>query len=241
MPVYNGEKFLKDAILSILNQTYRNFELIIINDASTDSTMDVINSFHDKRIKLLINSSNLGVAKSLNKGLKKAKGEYIARCDADDINLEKRFEIQVRFLEHNKDYVLVGSNFEFINSSGKIIKDWDKKINSIFPVQKNLPLSDRDIRRKMLFRNQILHPSTMFRRKAVLKAGCYKEIFNGAEDYELWFRMLKIGKFQNLADCLVQRRWHQNAIATKNHLKIEILALFIRIFNLPSFLNRAID
>ena len=102
MPVYNCEKFLKKAIDSILNQTFDNFEYIIINDGSTDNTLNIIKSYKDKRIKIINNSKNLGISRSLNKGIRQAKGEYIARHDSDDISDLNRFKLQLEYLGKKK-------------------------------------------------------------------------------------------------------------------------------------------
>ncbi len=114
MPVYNSSGYLSDAIESILSQTYSDFEFIIIDDASTDNSIEIIYSYHDPRIVLLKNDINLGVTHSLNKGIKHARGKYIARMDADDIALPQRIELQVDFLEKNPEFILVGSFFEVI-------------------------------------------------------------------------------------------------------------------------------
>src|SRR5579862_9611696 len=172
LPVYNSDRFIRQSVQSILNQTFRDFELIIIDDGSKDKTEEILKSFKDKqslrdkslkRIKIIKNPKNLGVAKSLNIGLKESKGEYVARCDADDINIKDRFKKQVNFLDKHPDYVLVGSQAELINNS-------DKKISDT-----NLPVADKEIRKMMFIRNPILHPSVVFRRKALEKAGFYNE------------------------------------------------------------------
>lgn len=224
MPVFNGEKYLKQAIESILNQTFKYFELIIVNDASTDKTEKIIKSFTDKRIKLINNQKNLGVAKSLNIGLKKAKGSYIARMDTDDISMAKRLEKQVEFLKKNPKVVLVGSQCSWINFKGQ-------KINGF-----KVATDDLIIRKKMFIRNQFHHASVMFKKKDVLKLGGYKHLFNGAEDYELWFRFSDLGKLYNLPEELISRRLYNEAISSKKHFKIEIIALIIRLKNLPKLI-----
>ena len=110
MPVYNGEKYLQEAIESILNQTFKDFEFIIINDGSTDKTLEIIKSFTDPRIKL-ITQENRGIIYSLNKGITESRGKYIARMDADDISLPERLEKEYRFLEQNPNYGIVGTTF----------------------------------------------------------------------------------------------------------------------------------
>ena len=220
MSTFNNENYLKEAISSVLKQTYKNFELIIIDDASIDKTPQILRRIKDKRVRIFRNKKNIGLAKSLNLGLKKAKGELIARCDSDDINIPSRFEKQVRFLDKNRDYILVGSNFDIIDTNGK-------EIGGV-----TLPESDKEIRRKIIIRNPILHPAIIYRRKRILGIGGYREFFNGAEDYDLFFRCLKVGKIHNLQENLVRRRWHSDAITRKKHLKIEFIALIVRLVNL---------
>ncbi len=223
MPVFNSEKYLKQSVKSVLNQTYKDFEFIIINDGSTDKTLSIIKTFKDSRIKIISNKKNLGVAKSLNLGLKKSKGEYVARFDGDDISFPDRFETQVNFLNKNKEYVLVGSQADLIDGKGNLIR------------KTSLPESDLKIRNKIIFRNPIIHPSVMFRKNVVFYLKGYREIFNGAEDYDLWFRLLKFGKFKNFSTPLIKRRWHSEVVTQKNHIRIELKALFVRIVNLLNY------
>lgn len=221
MPVYNGEKYIKDSIKSILNQTFKDFELIIINDGSTDKTLKIIEQFKEKRIFLYNNKKNLGVAKSLNVGLKLAKGKYIARIDADDLNYPNRFEIQVKFLNQNPEYVLIGSNADWIDRKGNLIPGFKVKLN------------DSELRKWMFFRNQFFHSSVMFRSSAVKLLGYYNEVLNGVEDYDLWFKMLRIGKVANISKSLIKRRIHENVVTKNKHFKIELLAIIVRLINLP--------
>ncbi len=225
MPVYNSEKYLDKALESILSQSFKDYELIIIDDGSNDGTNEIISRIKDKRTKVITNKKNLGVAKSLNIGLKRAKGEYTARCDSDDINDKDRFKIQVNFLDKNKDYVLVGSSFEIIDEKGR-------KIGETM-----LPETDEEIKRKILIRNPILHPSVIYRRKVALKVGGYREFLNGVEDYDLFFRLLRSGKLHNLREKLVKRRWHKNVVTRKSHIKVELLALLVRLLNLGYVTN----
>ena len=146
MPVYNGEKYLKEAIDSILNQTFSDFEFIIVNDCSSDNTEDIIKSYKDNRIVYLKNEENSGVATTLNRGLDIAKGEYIARMDADDISLPKRFEKQVDFMDKNKNCIICGSNTELFGAiSGRTY----------------VPLTDSAIRATVIFSSPFTHPTVM--------------------------------------------------------------------------------
>lgn len=221
MSVYNGMPFLKEAVQSILNQTYKDFEFIIVDDASTDGTWKYLNSLQDQRIKLIKNSKNLGLASSLNIGMKAAKGEYIARMDADDISLPDRFEKEAHFLNSHKDYVLVGSQVQWVSEHGEPIDGFD------------VPQSDDEIRKKFIIRNQIHHATVMFRKSIVSRLGLYRAFLNGVEDYDLWFRIMNKGKVFNLPERLERRRVHPKAVTKVNHLKVELLALIVRIINLP--------
>lgn len=127
MPAYNGEKYIGDAIESVLNQSYDNFELIIVEDKSTDNTLEVIQKYIDSRLFLYLNSQNRGIAYSTNLGIAKSKGKYIALLDDDDIALKRRLEWQVNFLEEHKDIDIVGGRSALIDSEGKFIR-YDKEL-----------------------------------------------------------------------------------------------------------------
>lgn len=225
MPLYNNAKFIEESVESVLQQTYKNFELIIIDDCSKDGSIKRIEKYQDPRIKIIRNNKNIGVAKSLNKGLGIAKGEYIARCDSDDVNLPQRLNKQLKFLSKHKDCIVVGSNALLINERGR-------KVGVT-----NQPQTDPDIRKNILIRNPIIHPSTMYRRDLISKIGSYRAFFNGVEDYDLWFRVINRGKIYNMGEILIKRRIHKNVITRKNHLKIEVMAIVLRLLNINKFLR----
>lgn len=226
MPVYNGGKYIKKSVNSILNQSFKDFELIVINDGSIDETSKFLKTVKDKRLKVINNHENLGLVPSLNKGLKVAKGQYIARADADDINDPKRFEKQVNFLEQHLDYCLVGSAADLIDEKGK-------KIGI-----ESYSLSDSEIRVELLKRNCIIHPTAMMRTDAVRNVGGYRNFFNkGAEEYDLWFRMIKTGKVQNLPEKLIKRRFYKLSYSRKNHIRVEFMAILARLAYLSRFKN----
>lgn len=204
MPVYNGEKYLRDAIESVLNQTYKNFEFIIINDGSTDNSRVIIESYSDNRIILINNKSNIKLIKSLNMGLEIAKGKYVARMDCDDICSPDRLCKQLSFLEKNRDVCLIGSNFKLIDSSGKFIS------NFLFPQNHNL------LCWSLCFYSPICHPSVMFRKDVVCSIGGYNMKCLHAEDYDLWYRLSKNNKIANLPDFLLYLRKHQNNVSLTN-------------------------
>ena len=161
MSVYNGSRFLREAIESILNQTFYDFEFIIINDGSTDRTAEILATYQDKRIRIVRNSDNIGLTKSLNEGLKLARGKYIARQDADDISLPKRLERQISYLEAQPDIALLGTWANSIDERGKIL--WEMR-----------PPSDPSLLRwSMLFNNNMIHSSVMFNAAKAMDIGGY--------------------------------------------------------------------
>ena len=198
-PVYNCEKYLTQAIDSILNQTFTDFEFIIINDGSTDGSLAIIESYcqKDSRIKLINNLENLGFVRPLNQGLKSAQGKYIARFDGDDISLPTRLEKQFTFLEDNQDIFLIGGQ-------GIVIDEDGIELTKI-----SCPIQVDDVKRTLLKNNCLIHPSIMFRNKNVF----YREKFKAAEDYDLYLRLLSAGyKISNLSEVLVKYRQRSDSI-----------------------------
>lgn len=209
MSVYNCEKYLKYAVDSILNQTYKDFEFIIINDGSTDKSREILESYKDDRIKLF-NNKNKGLTKSLNEAIGYSKGEYIARIDADDIALPERFEKQVKFLDSNPEIVMCGTWADFINEDGEILREFRR------------PVTDRDIKREIVFHNPFIHPSVMMRKSVFDKIGLYDESFRHAQDYELWTRIVTKFKTANIPEKLLRYRLLKEGITQSNNLKIRI-------------------
>lgn len=192
LPVYNGEKYLREAIDSVLAQTYKNFELLIINDGSTDKTDAIIRSYNDARIRYIQNKTNLKLIITLNKGIRMAKGKYIARMDADDLSHPKRLAKQIAFLDTHPDYGLVGSLFALIDTNREIHEIGGAKL-----------LEDEDLKMGMLFANIFCHGETMFRKKLCIKHNLfYDQQYTYTEDYELWTRMAKYTKIKNLPEVL---------------------------------------
>ncbi len=183
MPVFNGGKYLKAAIESILEQTFIDFEFIIINDGSSDNSEKIIKSFSDKRIKYVDNIDNKGLVFTLNRGVEMAKGKYIARMDADDISLNTRFEKQVTFLEKNSNISIIASTVKLINEDDHTIGFWNEEKNKI---------STKDIYNYLPIDNCIAHPSIMVKSEC-LKLYGYKIDQALSEDYDLWLRMAADG------------------------------------------------
>ncbi len=195
MSVYNGEPFLTECIDSILQQTYRDFELIVVNDASTDNTAQILNDYakRDNRIKIIRNDSNIGLTKSLIKAIDSSSGDYIARIDADDVMLPNRLEHQKSELDNNTELVLVGSDYENIDLSGR-------SINKVISSRK------QNIKKSLLMKNILAHSTVMFRRGVYYKAGMYNKEMYYAQDYDLWLRMSDLGNFKIVPIILTQRR-----------------------------------
>lgn len=218
MSVYNAEKYLREAIESILDQSFDDFEFIIVDDKSIDNSAHIIKSYakRDNRIKYIKNDTNRGLTYSLNKALKLAKGKYIARMDADDISIKERLEVQYNYLENNKDVFLLGTSAYNIDEDGEIVGE------------RNIPLEYEKIKKKINLVNPIIHPSVMFRKKDVLAIGGYNENFKKVQDYELWFRIIANGlKVENLKDRLLYYRVNSQYFERKS-LKYRITDIKVR-------------
>ncbi|NGP46765.1 glycosyltransferase family 2 protein [Bacillaceae bacterium SIJ1] len=151
MPVYNGAKYLSEAIESILNQTYKEFDLLIINDGSTDNSEEIINRFSDDRIKYIANDKNIGLIRTLNKGICLVRSEYIARMDADDISLPMRLEKQIKFMDEHQDIAVSGTSVLVFNEKGTIGKSIVSK-------------DSNEIKTRLLFHCALMHPSVIIRK-----------------------------------------------------------------------------
>ncbi len=201
LPVFNGEKHIKEAIDSILLQSVKNFELIIINDCSTDSTVKIIETYSDNRIRLIQNKENSGPGISLNNGIDQAEGNYIAIMHADDIATPDRLEKQCRYLEAHINVDIVGAQYRQINEQGELTR-----VTSSLPTETNI------IKYSTLFNNCLCHPTVMFTR-SVLQRGLRYASLRLNEDYELWTRcLIKDINIANINDvCLHYRIHHQQA------------------------------
>ena len=186
MATYNRADKIGKAIESVLSQTYTDFELIIVDDGSTDDTLSVLRSYSDSRIKIIDNKENIGFVKSLNKAINLAQGKYIARIDDDDYWCDdSKLEKQVKFLESNLEYNLVGCG---------MIKN---EVKYLFKEK------DEDIRKTMLLTDQFVHPGVVFRKDAWETAGRYDEKFFFSQDWDLWMRLGKTGKMYNFQEYFV--------------------------------------
>jgi len=202
MSVYNGETYLKESVESILKQTFKDFEFIIINDGSTDKSLEIINRYKklDDRI-ILISRENRGLIASLNEGIKKAKGKYIARMDADDISLATRFEEQIKFMEENPDIGVCGSWIEVFG---------ENKNDTIWKMQK----SNDELKVRLLFSVPVAHPSVMMKKDIIDKYNLkYKEAYKHAEDYQFWLDFSRYTNFSNIQKVLFRYRYLDTSVS----------------------------
>jgi len=220
MSVFNGETDIAKAIESILNQSYRDFEFIIIDDGSIDNSFAIIKRYaeKDERIKIYQNRNNIGLTKSLNKAIKLSKGKFIARQDVDDISLPKRLEKQMDFLIKNPDYAFCGCNGIIKQTKQNLIKFFEKN----------------EILRNLILENCFAHPAIIIRKEIFIKHGLYNEKFLYSQDYELWCRYIyKLRlKAKNLRkkliimnmpmERLLEKNPYKFLIQTKNKIKIKL-------------------
>jgi glycosyltransferase involved in cell wall biosynthesis len=211
MSVHNGSTFLNQALQSILDQTFADFEFIIVDDYSTDSSLQIIQEFaqKDPRIKIVHNQKNVGLTKSLNRAIQTAGGKYLARIDADDVSCKDRLEKQVGFLDSNTCYALVGTGAYIIDEGGKVIRE------------AKYPTTSRELKESLIKYNPFFHSSIMIRRQALDEVGLYNEYFRFAQDYELYFRLARKYELANLPNLLICYRETRHSITSvKNRQQI---------------------
>lgn len=232
MSAYNSDRYIEESILSILNQTFRDFELIIIDDCSTDSVPEVIKKYQelDPRILAIRNETNSGVAVSRNKGIKLAKADYIAIMDSDDIAYPKRLEIQYNFIENNPDVALIGCGTEIIDENGHFMK---KRIGLIDP---------DEIKFRMLLRNPFIHSSVFYRKKIFEESDGYNKEYEYSEDYA--FFSFLAGKYQlaSIPEVLIKYRENPQSVTSESETrKIQLENSYkISHTNIGRYLNLAL-
>tara|TARA_B100000315_G_C14594879_1_gene598290 strand:+ start:1305 stop:2402 length:1098 start_codon:yes stop_codon:yes gene_type:complete len=207
MTVYNGEEFVAQTIDSILSQTFGDFEFVIVDNASTDDSLKIVESFDDSRIRLVRNVENLGQTKSLNIGLHQSCGKYIARIDADDLAFRQRLAMQVLFLDAHPEVAVVGSHVHLIDSDGQYL------YTQLFPVE------SQDVLWMSLFTTPLAHSAVVMRRDVVCEVGGYDENLIRAQDYALWSKLINNGHLvTNLSEPLVSIRVHNDRNWTKSNI-----------------------
>lgn len=205
MSVHNGEAHITEAIDSLLVQTFKAFELIIVNDGSTDKTAKILAAYNDPRLRI-ITQTNRGLVVSLNRAISVAETPLIARHDADDKSEPDRLEQQMKYLKKQPDVVIVGSSIKVMNAQGRVLHEH------------RVLLNDPELKQELLVHSPFAHGSVMFRKTAFDKAGGYQQTEWPAEDYGLWLRLSEQGKFGNLDEPLYIYREHSGGISSQNQV-----------------------
>lgn len=202
MPVFNGAEYIREAIESLLGQTMTNFELIVVNDGSTDDSAAIVASYNDPRIRLIDRAVNLGLTITRNEGVSAARGEFIAMLDCDDVALPARLEKQLAYMQHHPECGLLGSWFYLIDQNGQVEREQRVVFESA-----QIPVN-------LLFHN-VFGQSTVMLRRSLLPEGPYREEFPPAEDYDLWVRLADRHSVANLPETLVKYRIHPGGVSWK--------------------------
>ena len=218
MPAYNADKYISEAIESILNQTFTDFEFIIVDDSSTDKTWEIIQEYakKDDRIIALQNEVNSKICITLNNGIAIAKGKYIARMDADDWSYPDRLEKQFKFMEENPEIAISGGTMEICDEKMNVL---NKRIYN---------LTDKEIRKKLFRYSPFSHPLIIYKTKVAKKIHGYNGRFYVAQDYDFYFRMGMLGKFGNIKNVLLRLRTHPESSSMKKARIQEKFTLMIR-------------
>ncbi len=193
IPIHNGEKYVKESIDSCLNQTYKHLEIIVVNDASTDNTLEILKEYKDK-IKVISVEKQNGLGNVINIGIKESKGKYIARMDADDIMYPTRIEKQVKYLENNPNCVAVGGQIDIINAVSEITD------------HRGYAIDDKEIKRNMFLFQPFAHPAVTLKKSSVENVGLYPENIWKVEDVKFFFLLSKEGEFHNIEDTVLKYR-----------------------------------
>jgi glycosyltransferase involved in cell wall biosynthesis len=216
MPVYNGEKYLSEAIQSILDQTFSDFEFIIADDGSTDGSCEIVSMFKDERIRYE-KLPHQGLVHTLNHAIRMARGTYIARMDADDISLPERLARQVEYMDAHPDIAVCGSWATCINGNGDSVGSYD------YP-----PVESKQIKKYALIHNPFIHPSVVIRNKIIVRVGGYRTFWKHTEDYELWTRILSLYKGANIPEYLLKYRVHDNQVTSSKKLMMRAYGVLLR-------------
>ncbi len=196
IPVHNGEKYIREALDSCVDQTYQNIEIIIVNDDSKDGTLDVLKEYEkkDNRIQIISVSKQNGLGNVINIGIRQSKGEYIARMDADDVMYPTRLEKQVEYLNNNQNCVAVGGQIDIIDAESRITG------------HREYAIEDKDIKKNMFLFQPFAHPAVTLRISAVESVGLYPENMWKVEDVKFFFLLSQKGEFHNMPDTILKYR-----------------------------------
>lgn len=206
LPIYNAEKYLRRTLESLLAQTFSDFEVIAVNDASPDASRDIILSYHDPRICLIENPRNLGQTGALQVGLQRARGEYIARQDQDDVSLPERFERQVAFLDQHPEVGVLGTNYIIIDAEDRVIEG-----STPFYA----PETISEMAWRLLWTDRLVDSSVMLRRVAAERVGGYDLNYRYAQDFDLWLRLSFEVGVMRLPEVLLQLRIHSTSSSSR--------------------------
>jgi glycosyltransferase involved in cell wall biosynthesis len=215
MSVYNAGKYVKEAVESILGQTFSDLEFIIVDDGSTDGSGKVLSAFRDPRIRL-VHQENRGLITSLNAGVEMARGEYIARQDADDVSLPERLEKQVTFLDIHPEIAIVGTSVIETDEDGDLLKVY------------NSPEGDAEIKKALSFDVPVCHASMMFRKSLIKDAGLYREKLRLVEDYDLLIRVGERSKLGNIREPLYKVRIRPGSVCSSNRFDLQRRYVLVR-------------
>lgn len=218
MPVYNAEAYLAEAVESVLGQTFRDLELVAVDDASTDGGPDILEAYarKDPRVRVLRNPRNLMISRSLNAGLARARGEYLARMDADDVSLPDRLAKQVAYLDAHPRVGIVGGSMLITDAAGRVTGE------------RHYHLTDTAIRRHLFRYSPFSHPLVMMRTALARQVGGYLPEYDFAEDYELYFRLGRVAEFGNLPDVLLKYRVVPRSLTLGVTRAMELQTLAVR-------------
>ena len=220
--VYNGEKYIEKSFLSILNQTFDEFEFIIVDDGSSDNTLEKIRNINDPRMRI-IRQDNQGQTNALIRGIEQAQGELIARFDQDDLSLPNRLMSQVKFMDTHPNAVLCGSRFK------ELYKD------KLIPQRVKFTQTNTEIKKVISYFNPFAHSAVMFRREAYLKTGGYDKSFAIAMDYDLWVRLMEVGEVHNIDEVLTIVRMHDGSTSIKKSKLKTLEGIKIRYYAYSKF------
>jgi len=214
LPVYNAARYVESAVISVLNQSFSNFEILLLDDGSTDTSLSILHtiSAKDSRCRL-VTRENRGLVRTLNEGVELARAGIIFRMDADDICQPRRFELQMSYLRDHPQCVAVGSDVMLIDPEGQKLRPWGVPCRH----------AEIDGRHMQGIGNMMVHPATAFRKAALLRCGGYREEFRHAEDFDLYLRLAEIGELANMPDVLLEYRQHLASIGY-SHTSAQIAA-----------------
>lgn len=218
IPLYNTEKYIEVALESIINQTYKNIEIVVSNDGSTDKSIDLVRKYKDKRIKIVNSKKNYGISSALNKGVLASKGKYIAIMDSDDWSYPDRISKQVQLMENNPNVVLSSGDMDMC--------DGDLQFKST----RRYPLTNSEIRKVLLKYDPIVHAASIWRRDAMLKTNLYPlYVKNTCHDYCVIFEISKYGDFQNIPESLIKCRIRDDSITGNKTRQTQLFSTYFQI------------